>query len=67
MFVSIFILILFLPTVFLPLGLTTFFSADELNEMGIYLETSYDTFPMQRYDLVDIFPVSNGCEQLQTC
>jgi len=67
MFASIFILILFLPAAFLPLGLTTFFSAEELDEMGICLETSDDTFPVQGYDLVDIFPISNGCEQLQTC
>jgi len=67
MFVSIFILILFLPTIFLPLGLSTFFSADELDEMGIRLEMSDDTSPMQGHDLVDIFPISNGCEQLQTC
>lgn len=40
MFTSILILILFLPVAFLPLVLNTFFSSDELSEMGICLGIS---------------------------
>jgi hypothetical protein len=40
MFISILILILLTPFTFLLLALDTFFSSDELSEMGIYLENS---------------------------
>jgi hypothetical protein len=62
MFASIFILILLLPAVCLPLTLNTFFSSSELGEMGISLESSDDTFPMQGYELVDLLPTSFNCE-----
>lgn len=67
MFTSIFILILLLPAACLPLTLNTFFSSADLKEMGISLESSDDMFPMQGYELVDVFPISNSCEQLQVC
>ena len=74
MLASIFILILFLPATFLPVVLDTFSSSAELNEMGIVLKSSDDTFPMQGYELVGLLPpVSNQCdtweisEQLQVC
>jgi hypothetical protein len=73
MFTSIFILILFLPAALLPLGLSTFLSAGELEEMGISLESSDDTFPMQGYELAGFLPTSNNCEvweireQFQPC
>jgi hypothetical protein len=73
MLVSIFILILFLPAVCLPLGLDIFFSSTDLEEMGIALESSDDTFPMQGYELIGFLPASNRCdawaisEPLQTC
>ncbi len=67
MFASIFILILLLPAACLPLTLDTFFSSSDLDEMGIFLENSDDMFPMQGYELVDVFPISNSCEQLQVC
>ena len=67
MFASIFILILLLPAACLPLVLDTFFSSSDLNEMGISLENSDDMFPMQGDELVDVFPISNSCEQLQVC
>ena len=60
MFASIFILILLLPAVCLPLALDTFFSSADLDEMGISLKNSDDTFPVQRYELVDIPPVVLG-------
>jgi hypothetical protein len=47
MFASIFILILLLPAVCLPLALDTFFSSSDLDEMGICLESSDDTLPIQ--------------------
>ena len=62
MFTSIFILILFLPAALLPLGLSTFLSVGELEEMGISLESSDDIFPMQGYELVGFLPVSSACE-----
>ena len=40
MLASIFILILFLPTAFLPVAIKTFFTSGELDEMGICLEDS---------------------------
>ena len=58
MFVSIFILILFLPVAFLPLGLNTFFSSDELGEMGVCLGKPNDTSPIQGYQLVGFLPIS---------
>lgn len=62
MFISIFILILLLPAACLPLVLDTFFSSSELEEMGISLEDSDDTFPMREYELVGFFPVSKNCD-----
>ena len=73
MFTSIFILILLLPAAFLPLALDTFFSSSELGKMGISLESSDETFPMQGYELVGFLPASNNSdvweisEPLQTC
>jgi len=73
MLASIFILILFLPAAFLPVVLDTFSSSAELDEMGIVLENSDDTFPMQGYELFGFLPVSNQCdtweisEQIQVC
>ncbi len=60
MFASIFILILLLPAACLPLALDTFFSSADLDEMGISLKSSEDTFPVQGYELVDILPVVLG-------
>ena len=60
MFASIFILILLLPAVCLPLALDTFFSSADLDEMGISLKNSDDTFSVQGYELVDILPVVLG-------
>jgi len=67
MFASIFILILLLPAACLPLALEAFFSSADLKEMGISLENSDDTHPMQEDGLVDVFPVSNSCKQLLVC
>jgi hypothetical protein len=73
MFASIFILILFLPAAFLPVALDTFVSSPDLDEMGILLENSDDTFPMQGYELAGFLPTANHCEaweiseSLQTC
>ncbi len=70
---TVFILILFLPAACLPLALETFFSTADLDEMGISLESSDDTFPMQGYELVGFLPASNNSdiweisEPLQTC
>ena len=44
---TIFILILFLPGVFLPVVLDAFASSTDLDEMGISLENSGDPFLMQ--------------------
>ena len=64
----VFILILFLPAAFLPMALDTFVSSSDLDEMGISLENSDDTFPMQGYELADFLPTSNHFEvSLQTC
>jgi len=63
MFASIFILILFLPAAFLPLALDTFASSADLDEMGISLESSDDTFPMQGYELVSFLPASKHCDR----
>jgi hypothetical protein len=38
MFILIIILILFVPAAFLPMTLETFFSSNELSEMGVCLE-----------------------------
>ena len=62
MFASIFILILFLPAAFLPVVLDTFISNADLDEMGISLENSDDTFPTQGYELVGFPPASSKCE-----
>ncbi|MEO8355437.1 MAG: hypothetical protein ABI621_05965 [Chloroflexota bacterium] len=43
MFASILILMLFLPAVFLPYTLNSFFSSGELNEMGILLDVNEKT------------------------
>ena len=78
MLVSIFILILFLPAAFLPVALDAFTSSADLDEMGISLESSDDTFPMQGYELAVVPPISNNIsdsggyvwdisEQFQTC
>ncbi len=70
---TVFILILFLPTACLPLALDIFASKTDLDEMGISLENSDDTFPMQGYELVGFLPASNRydaweiSEPLQTC
>jgi hypothetical protein len=66
MLASIFILILFLPAAFLPLVLDTFFSDSDLGEMGICLESTDDTFPMQGYELVGFFPTLNHCDAWET-
>lgn len=60
MLASIFILILLLPAACLPLALDTFFSRADLNEMGISLENSDDTFSIQE----DVWGIS---KPLQTC
>ena len=60
MFASICILILFLPAAFLPLGLSTFFSPDELEEMGVSLERSEMPLLVQGYELVGFLPASNN-------
>ena len=62
MFASIFILILLLPGVCLPLALDTFFSSADLDEMGISLESSDDTFFMQGHQLVGLPPASSNCK-----
>jgi hypothetical protein len=64
---TVFILILFLPAAFLPVVLDTFASSTDLDEMGISLENSDDTFSMRGYELVDVLTISNGCKQLQVC
>lgn len=70
---TIFIFIFFLPAAFLPLALDTFASSTERETMGIVLENSDDTFPMQGYELVGFLPVSQNCESwefnepLQAC
>jgi hypothetical protein len=72
MLASIFILILLLPAAFLPVALDAFVSDTDLDEMGISLENSDDTFSMQGYELVGLLPVSNCdtweiSEPLQVC
>jgi hypothetical protein len=68
MFLSILILILLLPVVFLPLALDTFFSPNDLNEMGICLEKPETLYPMrtamslQGFELVGVQQRSNDCE-----
>lgn len=62
MLASIFILILFLPAAFLPLALDVFVSSADLDEMGVSLENSDDTFPMQGDELAGFLPASNRCE-----
>ena len=70
---SIFILILFLPAALLPLGFDTLFSAADLDEMGVCLESHDDAFLMQEYELVGFLPATKHCdtwevkEPLQTC
>ena len=70
---TIFILILYLPAAFLPVLLDAFVSSSDLDEMGVVLENSDDTFPMQGYELIGFLPVSNQCdtweinETLQAC
>jgi hypothetical protein len=66
MFASIFILILFLPAACLPLVLDAFFSDSDLDEIGICLESSDDTFPMQGYELVGFLPTPNRCDTWET-
>jgi len=69
----IFIFIFFLPAAFLPVVLDAFISNTDLDEIGVSLESSDDTFPMQGYELVGFLPTSNHCdtwefnEPLQTC
>ena len=58
MFISILILILILPFVFLPLALDTFFSSDELSEMCIYLGNSETTSPL---------PITKPCNSEVAC
>jgi hypothetical protein len=60
MFASICILTLFLPAAFLPLGLSTFYSPDELEEMGVSLERPEISLPLQGYELVGFLPASNN-------
>jgi hypothetical protein len=73
MLASIFILILFLPVAFLPWALRTFYSSDELNEMGFCLEPSENFYPIQGSELAGPAKYEKaGCvwetsEQLQTC
>jgi len=55
----VFILILFLPAAFLPVVLDAFIPGSDLNEMGIVLENSDDTFPIQGYELLGFLPDSN--------
>ena len=53
--------------------LDAFVSSSDLDEMGVVLENSDDTFPMQGYELIGFLPVSNQCdtweinETLQAC
>ena len=73
MLASIFILILFLPAAILPVVLDTFASSADLEEMGISLENSDDTFPMQGYELVGVLSLAQKCDtwevnqSLQAC
>ena len=73
MLASIFILILFLPAAILPVVLDTFASSADLDEMGISLENSDDTFPMQGYELVGVLSLAQKCDawevnqSLQAC
>ena len=68
MLTSIFILILFLPAAFLPLGLSTFFSSNDLDEMGICLERPENWISIQSiismpsHEPGDTFQKSIGCE-----
>lgn len=59
---TLFSLILFLPAAFLPVVLDAFVSSSDLSEMGIVLENSDDSVPMQGYELFGCLPVSNQCE-----
>jgi hypothetical protein len=63
MFISILILILLLPFTFLSLALDTFFSSDELDEMGISLGNS-EAFPSQSVtvDLPKPYCTENTCQ-----
>jgi hypothetical protein len=63
---TVFILILLLPAACLPLALDIFASKTDLDEMGISLESSDDTFPMQGYELVGFLPASSPCEAWET-
>ena len=63
---SIFILILFLPAALLPLGFDTLFSAADLDEMGVCLESHDDTFLMQEYELFGFLPTPNRCDTWET-
>ncbi len=49
MFILILLLILILPATFLPVALKSFFSSEELIEMGVYLEES-QTLPSSSED-----------------
>ena len=60
MLASIFILIMFLPAAILPVVLDTFASSADLDEMGISLENSDDTFPMQGYELVGVLSLAQN-------
>lgn len=62
MFTVILILILFLPAAFLPLALDTFVTGTDLDEMGISLESSDDTFPVHGCQLTGLLPASDNCE-----
>ena len=60
---SITLLILFLPAACLPLVLVLFSSNSELEEMGILLESSDDTFPMQGYEPVGFLREAIHCDR----
>jgi hypothetical protein len=62
MFISILILILFLPVTLLPLALDTFFSSNELSEMGIYLGNSETA-----YSLPISVSLPKSCSNENTC
>lgn len=61
MVASTFILIFFLPAAFLPLALNTFASSADLEEMGITLENSDNTFHTEGYELVGSLSISTNC------
>ena len=63
MFISILILIILFPFIILSLALETYFSPDELSEMGIYLGDSETRHSLPiTVDLPKAYCTDNACQ-----